>query len=100
MKLFTGSKFAKLVRERVDIPNELHFQAIVFGTRTEYIPPYDYHDKGQYSTEHVPDAKLYVINVTDINSFLSEIIKTESVFVFYKVGKLEKVKVNVSVDIE
>jgi hypothetical protein len=89
------------VIKRDDIPNVPHFQALVFGTRHEWTPPYGRHDDPSGSTSSLPTVDVYVFKARDeLSLFIDEATRTGVSFVFFAVSSLGKATVNVDIDLE
>jgi hypothetical protein len=89
------------VSKREQVPAEPHYQALVFGTRSEWSPPYDRHDDPSGSSSSVPNVDLYVFKQRkDLELFVDEAARTGASFVFYHVGSLGKATVHVEVKTE
>lgn len=77
------------------------YLVVTFQTRTDYTPPYDYHDKGEYSSDTVPDTTTYILkNKLELQKFVEEISKTDTKFIFYKIEKLGKLEVKTEVNLD
>ena len=88
-------------RERNDIPNTPHYQALVFGSRNEWSPPYDRHDDQAGTTSSTPQVDVYVFKTREeLNLFVTEASKTSTSFVFFAVPALGKAQVKVTVGVE
>lgn len=86
------------VSKRDQIPSGPHYQALVFGTRSEWTPPYDARD-GSGSSYSVENVDVYVFTKRDeFELFVSEAAKSSVSFVFYAVNGLGKATVKVEVD--
>jgi len=87
------------VTERSKIPSGPHFQVLVFGQRTEYVPAYDIHDSP--SSTSVPIVDVYVFkDRKQLEMMVDEAARTGASFVFYYVNSLGRATVKVDVDTE
>lgn len=89
------------VKEQKDTPKGAHYAVIVFDTRTEYTPPYDYHDRGEYSTSRVPEISYFCFyEREDLQAYIAYITDEKKKFFFFYVPKMGEHKINISVDVD
>lgn len=87
------------VTKREGIPSTPHFQVLLFGQRSEYMPAYDIHDSP--SSTSVPTVDVYVFkDRKQLEMFVDEAARTGTSFVFYHINSLGKATVRVDVDTE
>lgn len=91
---FDWSKF--MVREPKDRPAGSHYAAVLFETRTEYIPPYDQRDCGTSITS--PEIHYFAFpDKKTLESWLLRATKANKNFFFFEVKKIGDVKLSVSI---
>lgn len=84
--------------KRDQFPTIPHFQALVFGTRSESIAPYDKGDS--WSSTSVPEVIVYVFHERkDLDLFVAQAAKSDLSFVFYAVPEAGKFSIKVEVGV-
>ncbi len=85
-----------MVKEAKQKPGGPHYAAVLFGTRSEYSPPYDKGDSG-YSSQ-VPEITYFAfLDKNDLTTWVGEASKANKEFFFFHVNKLGEMNIKVSV---
>ena len=98
MRSFSGYGFKRL-EKREDLPKGSHYVGIVFGTRSEYSPPYDAKDTG--SSYSVPEIKHYILkDKAELQAWVQEVAMSDSSYTFYFVKSLGKTETKIIIDVD
>lgn len=88
-----------MVRESKEQPKGPHFGAVMFGTRNEYTPAYDFHDSG--SSHSVPEITYFAFpDKETLREWALRALKDKKKFFFFEVKKIGDAQLNVSVDLD
>jgi hypothetical protein len=88
-----------MVKEEKHKPTGPHYAAILFGTRSEYDPPYDEKDRGSSYT--VPEITYFAFKEEqDLKQWIAEATQERYKFFFYRVEKLGEIKVDINLTLK